>query len=123
MPEKKIKSSPNKRGRKVKYTPELNLEIKLKLEKYINSTDIPIIAEFCYKNHVRKQRLYEIHKLSDSIKELIEKKEAQLEKLALNGEIDKTMAIFSLKQLGWTDKTEIEHSGDMNLIINGITKV
>lgn len=30
-----------------------------------------------------------------------------LERKALSGEIDKTMAIFSLKQLGWSDKHEL----------------
>jgi hypothetical protein len=42
------------------------------------------------------------------------RKEVVLEKGTLTGVYDKTMAIFSLKQLGWKDKQEIEHSGGTN---------
>ena len=56
--------------------------------------------------------------LSYAIKRLMLKKEAQLEKLALKGKIDKTMAIFSLKQIGWRDKHEIEHSGNLEIQVD-----
>jgi N-glycosylase/DNA lyase len=84
-----------------------NEDILRKLDKYINETDIPILAEFCYLNNIRRQFLYENKLMSDSIKKLIEKKESQLERKALNKEIEKTMAIFSLKQLGWRDIQEM----------------
>ncbi len=92
---------------------KLNKELKL----YIKNTDIPIIAEFAYIHHIRRQLLYENEILSDTIKNLIDKKEFQLERKALENDIDKTMAIFSLKQLGWRDKQEIEHSGNMEINI------
>lgn len=101
------------RGRPIKYTKKRINEIKRILEIYIIETDIPIIAEFAYKNHIPRQKLYEFKELNDTIKELIDKKEANLERMALEGEIEKTMAIFSLKQLGWSDK--IDH----NLNIQG----
>ena len=82
-------------------------EINRKLIKYINETDIPIVAEFAYQNDIRRTFLYENAVLSDTIKKLIDKKEAQLERKALDKEIDKTMAIFSLKQLGWRDIQEV----------------
>jgi len=91
-------------GRPVKYTDEKIQEIIALLNTYIEETQIPIIAEFCYKNNIRRQILYEIPELSDIQKRLIEKKEAQLERLGL--EKNNTMAIFSLKQLGWRDTTE-----------------
>ena len=103
----------NKGGRPKKYTEELTKQICQKIDEYTDSVDIPILAEFCYQNDIRKQTLYEHAEFSDSIKALIEKKEAQLERKALNKEIDHTMAIFSLKQLGWTDKQEIQHSGQI----------
>jgi hypothetical protein len=100
-----------KRGAPVtKWTPERISKFIEKLDKYILENDIPIAAEFAYINGISKQTLYDLPELSDSIKRLISKKEANLEKLALYGEIDKTMAIFSLKQLGWRDKTEVEVS-------------
>lgn len=92
-------------------------EINNLLIEYINNTEIPIVAEFAYQNHLRRQLLYENKILSDTIKELIEKKEAQLERKGLEGGVDKTMAIFSLKQLGWSDKQELKHSGDMKIQI------
>jgi FMN phosphatase YigB (HAD superfamily) len=102
-----------KRGRPVKWTATIIEELKIKLEEYTDGTDIPILADFCTKNKVLKQRLYEIPELSDSIKMLIQKKEANLELGCLTNAINPTMAIFSLKQLGWSDKIEqkTEHSG------------
>jgi hypothetical protein len=37
---------------------------------------------------------------------MIDAKEVMLEKKGLTGEYASTMAIFSLKQLGWSDKVE-----------------
>ena len=95
-------------GRPKKYTADA--EIKLLLEKYVDDTEIPIVAEFAYLNNVSRKILYENY--SDTIKKLICKKEAQLERLALTRKIDKTMAIFSLKQLGWRDIPEQKQSDD-----------
>lgn len=101
-------------GRTQKYK-----NIRADLEKYIEETDIPIVAEFAYKNNIPRQYLYELEEISDTIKRLIDKKEAQLERLALKGEIDKTMAVFSLKQLGWKDQQDIkaELSANAEVII------
>ncbi len=91
-------------GRPRKYTKEYLAEIIEKLDHYIDETPIPVVAEFAYQNKIPRQALYRYEELSDTIKRLIDKKEAQLERLALKGEINQSMAIFSLKQLGWTDK-------------------
>ena len=88
-------------------TQQENDAILRKLEAYIEKTDIPIVAEFAYLNKVPRKSLYDNPVLSAAIKGLIDKKEAQLERKALNKEIDKTMAIFSLKQLGWRDIQEM----------------
>lgn len=98
-------------ARPVVWTEEKIAETLELINNYTDSTDIPSVAEFCYTNNIRKQRLYEIDELSDAIKRLIEKKEWKLEIGALYGDIDKTMAIFSLKQLGWTDKQEVKIEG------------
>lgn len=98
-------------ARPVVWTEEKIAETLELINNYTDSTDIPSVAEFCYTNNIRKQRLYEIDELSDAIKRLIEKKEWKLEIGALYGDIDKTMAIFSLKQLGWTDKQEMKIEG------------
>lgn len=104
-----------KKGDKTK-TDEQKNEILRKLLEYIAKTDIPILAEFSYQNNVRRQYLYENPLFSDAIKGLIEKKESQLERKALNKEIDKIMAIFSLKQLGWRDIQDVNLSGGVTIL-------
>jgi hypothetical protein len=83
------------------------------LEEYIEKTDIPILVEFAYINDISRDDLYNYKEFCALRKKAIDKKEAQLERKGLNNEIDKTLAIFSLKQLGWSDKKELEHSGSV----------
>lgn len=80
--------------------------------QYIEKTDIPIVADFAYTHGVRRDYLYDMPELSNALKACIEKKEAALETKALAGGVNCTMAIFSLKQLGWTDKIDQTHKGD-----------
>lgn len=107
--------------RPTEYTEEVTTEIINKLEEYIANTDIPIFSEFCYKNKYSREYLYELSRreepiyktLSYSIKNCAVKKEAALERGGLNNSINTTMAIFSLKQLGWKDKQDI--TGNLNI--------
>lgn len=81
------------------------------LDKYTNDTDIPILKEVCYQNYLNYDTIMKYQRtdelLMQSIKRLLYKKESQLERKGLNKEIDRTVAIFSLKQLGWKDRQEI----------------
>lgn len=93
-------------------SPKYNKDFMLStIEDYINHTDIPILKEVCYQNYWNSDYVLELRRnddeLSRSIKRLLDKKESQLERKGLNKEIDKTVAIFSLKQLGWRDRQEI----------------
>ncbi|MDD4001040.1 MAG: hypothetical protein PHX62_09165 [Bacilli bacterium] len=93
-------------------SPKYELEFMLStLEDYTNNTDIPILKEVCYQNYWNADYVLELGRKDDeisrAIKRLLDKKETQLERKGLNKEIDKTVAIFSLKQLGWKDKQEI----------------
>jgi hypothetical protein len=81
-------------------------ELVEKFTEYIRATEIPIIAEFCYLNDIDRTLIYDKDEFSTLRKKCINKKEAQLEKKSLMGEVNTTQAIFSLKQLGWKDKTE-----------------
>jgi hypothetical protein len=101
-----------------KYNSEQIQEIVDNLSQYIEDMEIPIIAEFAYKNNILRQTLYDYDEFSTLIKKCISKKEAQLERKALNGEVNTTFAIFSLKQLGWKDKQEIDHTVQGKLVIN-----
>ena len=93
-------------GRPVEWTSERKAALLADFEQYIDESDIPIVAEFCSKHKTYKQRLYEYEEFSDSIRRCINKKESALESLGLTNQINTTMAIFSLKQLGWKDKIE-----------------
>ena len=110
-------------GRPKKYTKKRIKEIGRLLEDYRIQTEIPIIAEFAYLNNIPRQTLYTFgEEFSDTIKRCIDKKEAQLERLALSGDIKTTMAIFSLKQLGWKDKQEVTLGGELPIKIEYIQK-
>ena len=111
---KRAKPIKKKIGRPRKYTVKRIKDIIKKINAYIKSEEIPIVAEFAYKNNVRRQALYEYSEFSDTIKKLIAKKEANLEKLALVGAINPTMAIFSLKQLGWSDRRDLNIAATIN---------
>ena len=98
-------------GRPRTFTDEQVAEIRDKLVQYIATTEIPIVAEFAYQNDINRQILYDYPEFSTLTKKLIAKKEAQLERKGLMNEVNSTMAIFSLKQLGWTDKQEMKIEG------------
>jgi len=93
-------------------SPKYEMESMLSIiDEYINSHDIPILKEVCYQNYWNSDYVLDLRKNNDelyrAIKRLLDKKEAQLERKGLNKEIDRTVAIFSLKQLGWKDRQEI----------------
>lgn len=104
--------------------PEADMpELVQKFADYIDSTDIPIIAEFAYKNGFGKDYIYDRAEFSELRKRCIAKKEAALEIGTLRGELNPAMAIFSLKQMGWRDKQEVEHSGETGVrIVNDIPR-
>jgi hypothetical protein len=108
-------------GRPRKYTKELIEEIRVKLDEYIDNNDIPILAEFAYQNNIKRARLYELRNededFSCTMEKIKAKKEAQLEKLGLMNVINSTVSIFSLKQLGWSDKQQIDVSGNVGVTI------
>jgi len=94
-------------------SPKYELDFMLKrIDEYTDNTVIPILKELCYQQYWDYDYMMELKankpELSQSIKRLLNKKEAQLEKLCLLGKIEKTMAIFALKQLGWKDRVETE---------------
>jgi hypothetical protein len=85
--------------------------------------NIPIAKECYLKNgwdcDYVNQLARENDELSLSIKRMLGYKEVYLEKLATVGAIDKTMAIFSLKQLGWRDEVK----SDINLTAKRDTEI
>ena len=90
-------------------------ELVTKFEKYVEETEIPIVVEFAYLNNLDRTFLYDRAEFSTVLKKCIQKKESQLEKGSLMGVLNSTQAIFSLKQLGWKDKQEIDMKSDISL--------
>jgi len=95
------------------WTPERLKKVNREMDEYTENTDIPILAEFAYTHDYQREELYKHVELTHAIKKMMTKKEAQLEKLGLLNVVNTAMAAFSLKQLGWRDKQEIEHSGEV----------
>jgi hypothetical protein len=86
------------------------------MQNYIDNTELPIFKEVCYQNKWDTARIYQLgnenEELLDTIKTLTNKKEVELEKGGLTGKYNPTMTVFSLKQLGWKDRQEVEVSGN-----------
>jgi len=97
-------------GQPKKFSPEQVKRLKEKFELYIEENSIPIIMEFTYKNNITKDILYDYAEFSDLLKKCVEKKQANLEKATLANKVNTAMAIFSLKQMGWRDRSETEHT-------------
>jgi hypothetical protein len=117
-----------KRGRPQKYDA---VEMAKKANQYAVDSKLPIVAEFAHEQGITRVYLYELAQrnpksgLSDAIKNITEHKEIVLEKGALLNKLNPTMAIFSLKQLGWKDKPD--ETGDSDTlkkakeILGGVT--
>lgn len=99
-------------GRPKKHNKAQVAEISEKLSNYIDKEDLPILAEFAYTNDIPRQTFYDYEEFSTLVKKLFDKKEAQLEKLASFNVINNTMAVFSLKQLGWRDNKDVKIEQD-----------
>jgi len=109
-----------KAGRPVSvWTEERLAQVEQEMNEYTEQADIPILAEFAYTHDYRRDQLYQHEQLSNAIKKMMNKKEAQLEKMGLMNAVNSTMAVFSLKQLGWRDKQEIEHTGETADAVKG----
>jgi len=76
---------------------------------YADTAPIPIIKEFALQVGYTREYLYELAAahpksgLREALQRIVDQKEVILEKGALSGQLDRSMAIFSLKQLGWRD--------------------
>lgn len=101
-------------GRPPKIPPE---ELAQKLDEYMESTDVPIVAEFAYLMGYNRTSIYEIPEISDGLRALVTKKEFALERLGLstNSTAQQRMAEMSLKQIGWSEKQDVNLTGGVVL--------
>ena len=99
------------RGRPRIYDPG---EVAEKIESYLSEIPeegVPIISEFCFQKNISRATLYRLAKEDDRMNRSLDRmqsmKEARLERLTLERKINPAMAIFSLKQLGWSDRKKV----------------
>jgi hypothetical protein len=104
-------------GRPRKFSKKQVKELMCAFEEYIQNTEVPIINEFTYQQGIIRQNLYDYPEFSTLLKRCTEKKEVALEKGMLSGNMPPAAAIFSLKQMGWRDKHEVEHNGSMKISV------
>lgn len=93
-------------------------EMCMKLDSYtdtcIRKKKVPILKEVVvkmgwnYDTVMGLERKEGWEQLRESISRLVNTKEYMLERLALDGKITNTMAVFSLKQLGWKDQQTMD---------------
>lgn len=86
----------------------------------VKQKEVPILKEvfvkkgwdYMYVTQILNGKLLEQKpsddRLDRSIKNLINAKEYMLERLGLKGKINSTLAVFSLKQLGWRDQQQVD---------------
>ena len=107
--------TPRPPGRPPTYTKEDIDKIIKACEDYTANTPVPRLIDFAHSQGFSSQLLKDHAsrhpELALSLKKLIEKKEDALEQGMITGKMPPAAAIFSLKQLGWRDKQEVEHSG------------
>ena len=93
---------------------------------YTEQTEYPILKELCYLKHYNYDYVMQLQRtneeLSQSIKELLYKKESYLEREGIKGNLAQTMAVFTLKQLGWRDNIEVEHK-DLSKVEELLNKI
>ena len=73
---------------------------------------VPLALVLFYLKHYNYDYVMQLQRdneeLSQSIKELLYKKESYLEREGIKGNLAQTMAVFTLKQLGWRDNIEVK---------------
>lgn len=88
----------------------------------VKQKEVPILKEvfvkkgwdYLYVTQILNGRLLEQKddRLDISIRNLVNAKEYMLERLGLKGKINSTLAVFSLKQLGWRDQQQVDVGTD-----------
>jgi hypothetical protein len=113
-----------------KYDPDFMAdEVISYLNECLRKKKVPIFKEvtvkegwaYFYVERIRHDERYQ--RLDEAIQALMDAKEYMLERLGLDGKIDKTMAVFSLKQLGWKDQQSVELANQKDSTLNVTIKV
>ena len=98
------------------WTKENIEKLRLEMVEYLHARNpdgtyvnvVPNISLFAFEHGLSRTKLYEFEELKEVIALFRTKKESDLEKGTLDGTLNAPMAIFSLKQIGWTDKQVVD---------------
>jgi hypothetical protein len=118
MPKGKPKDgSKNPGGRPKQWTDDAIDALAEALLAWSRDPSAMFLASFCRDHDTHRQRLYEFSKKNDKFADALKRAEtaceANIAEGTADGAIPPAFGIFGLKQRGWTDKQEIEHSGEV----------
>ncbi len=110
-------------ARPSKLLPPQRVKVFKAFEEYIADNNDPTIVKFCaldktaIQHKVTKDNIHDWKEFSELRRRAIDKQEAYLLEGAPRNRLNASVAIFRLKQPqhGYTDRQEIQHSGDGGL--------
>lgn len=112
----------NEGGRPIKWTPKAIEDFRKKLEHYLETTEVPLLQEFCWKEGYSHQLISDLakkcDKFSDTVKREKDKATADLIRQGLKAKHkgNASVIIFLLKNIAnMRDKQEVEMSGSLGL--------
>lgn len=109
--------SKNRGGRPIEWTGERIDALGDALVRWARLHTSCYLESFCAQNHTYPQKLTELaalsEKFSESLKVAKSSIAAHIAEATAGGEMPPAFGIFALKQRGWTDKHEVEHSGEI----------
>jgi hypothetical protein len=105
----------NPGGRPVEWTTEIIEALADKLITWSQFHTACYLESFCAANATYPQKLSELAPLNTKFSEALKRAKAacsaHIAEATAGGEMPPAFGIFALKQHGWRDKQEIEHSG------------
>ena len=109
--------SKNPGGRPTEWTEERIEALADKLIAWSKVHTSCYLESFCAKNETYPQKLSELAQKSEKFSEALKRARAScasnLAEATAGGEMPPAFGIFALKQHGWRDKQEVEHSGEV----------
>lgn len=109
--------NPGGTGRPVEWTVERIEALAEKLVTWSRFHTSCYLESFCSANETYPQRLSEFaaenKRFAEALKRAKASCAAHLAEATAGGEMPPAFGIFALKQHGWTDRREIEHSGEI----------
>lgn len=101
-------------ARPKKWTERRRKEVRNRLFDYVRKHAKPSVADFCVREEIPRSKLYSWEEVKDALDLLRAKREKYWEeKLDDPNNKNTSGAIFALKQLGWSDRQEVNNTGEV----------